>query len=326
MSRILVTGGLGALGTYLVPRLVNQGNDLTLMVRPTKKQTALERTREKFPGIPLEVMSLDVLDKFPADFPSFDSIWHAAAILDLGESKSGEIWHTNVDGTWNMISLFHQIDCPEFNFISTAYTQGRNTYERSKVKCEEMLAQEAAHTNKAITVFKPSIIIGTPKNPGPIQGVTLVAKAIFMVHRKAEKARRFVQEHMLLPAMEPVLRLPGDPDAHLNIIPVDVVVNTIIRIVAEGRKSRHFYITNPNPPTVNEVAHEIGEAFDIDFRIERKFKASILERVIRNQTKALSPYLWEDQMFDTEVDPSYTIPGGYTTELVSKSFNPNSIS
>lgn len=326
MSRILLTGGLGALGTYLVPGLINQGHDLTLMVRPTKKKTAVERAKEKFPDLPIEVMPYDILEDFTGHWPSFDSLWHSAAILDLGESRSEEIWRTNVSGTQHMLQLAKAIGCSEFNFISTAYTDGRNTYERSKLECQRIIHEFEFGREVAIKVFKPSVIIGTPENPGPIQGVTLVAKAIFMVHRKAEKARKFVQEHMLLPVMDMGIRLPGDPAAHLNVIPVDVVTDNIIRLAQGERTDGYFNITNPNPPTVNEVAQEIGTAFDIDFRIEQKFKASIPERIIRTQTKALSPYLWEDQVFDTEVDPSYSIPKGYITELVSKSFKSDNIS
>jgi nucleoside-diphosphate-sugar epimerase len=167
------------------------------------------------------------------------------------------------------------------------------------------------------TILKPSILIGTPENPGPIQGVTLVAKALMIMLKVVDRTVKGISSVAMLPTLEGVTRLKGVPESHLNVIPVDIVAEGIARSFLE--KNRILYLTNPNPPTVQEVASEIGNAFGHRFVLQEEFKASIPERILQKETKPVQPYLTSDQHFPSILEDYYLEPG-YIELLVRKSF------
>lgn len=323
MSRVFITGGLGDLGHRLVEKLDDQGHELWLLARPARKKSAADRVADRFPHLSdrLHVVEGELgangLADFKGPLPEVDTIWHVAARLDLSETHADDIWQTNYEGTRTIVNLCNHLGVDRFIYVSTAYTQQRNSYERSKEKAEQLIHDKISDKTR-VTIFKPSIIIGTADDPGPLQGVTLVAKAVLLAHRKMESVRRFVEDHMLMPVIEPKFRLQGCPTAPLNIIPVDVVANNMIELMDHtGIK----YITNPCPPPVDDVAQEIGLALNVNFRIVPDFRPSIIERLIGRELRPLDPYLhYADQSFPTVVDPDYRIPPGYVTELIRTAF------
>lgn len=320
MAKILVTGGLGALGTQLIPQLVESKHDVTLAVRRSKKLQAHQRVEQHFPDLPLKTLPFDVLDEYGGPINLFEQIWHMAALLDLGTGRNTEVWQTNVEGTRNVVKLAKELGS-DLVFVSTAYTQGRNTYELSKERAEGIVLDEEILKKCRVTIFKPSIIIGTPEHPGPVQSVTLVARSIFRAHRKVDAVRRFIQDHILMPVMEPVVRLPGEPQSRLNVIPADVVATTMKRWMDSPGwlNPLPVYLTNPNPPTVNEVMGEIGEAINISSRVVSEFRPSIIERIIHREIKPLLPYMEADMEFDTVVDHDYALQPGDIRNLVAAS-------
>ena len=60
---------------------------------------------------------------------------------------------------------------------------------------------------------------------------------------------------MRLPILEPVFRLKGDPEGRLNLIAIDDVVKAMSRIKRPGT----FWLTNPHPPTLEQIVSWIGE-------------------------------------------------------------------
>lgn len=322
MAKVLVTGGLGNLGKYTVPRLVEQGHDVTLLVRPSKKLCAAERIIDTFPrDIFDELMyvegSLTDLPTMPFDKKCLpDTVLHMAASLDLGPDKDWKGFENNVNGTQSVIDFVKKRNVSHLGFVSTAFTQDRNRYESSKKICEGMVEANAIHYS--FTIMKPSVLIGSPQDPGTIQGVTLVAKALFMVLRNLDTIVKKISDVTLLPSMREVIRIEGNPDSLLNILAVDT---------ASLYVSRHFnhpgevvHVTNPNPPTVGQVASEMGRAFDVELRVEKEFKASLPEKILHREIRPIHPYLDTDQAFPSIVDYRYRIEDGYITSMIKRAF------
>jgi len=279
MKNLIVTGASGFVGSSFVPKLIAKG----------KRVYALSRhPPEIAPNlIPLtgDVTKQNLgLDSVPE---KIDAIYHLAAIHRISNNNAEEIWLTNIDGTQNVIDFCLKHSIPRLYFCSTAYTQGRNPYEKSKAFCEQMVTESGI---PEVTIFKPSIIMGTKSNfyPGHVsQFIALLIK----IHKRAELIRRKVEGTLRLPVVEPAFRISGDPDSKLNLVTVDSVVNNMVRIKKPGK----FWLTNPDPPTIRELAGWIGEVIMVDLRIvPDTFKPTPIESQFIRMAAAFKPYLEGD--------------------------------
>lgn len=276
---ILVTGGSGFLGTALTPRLIGKGHRVYSLSRhpPAPAENLIPLTGD--------ILKPDLgLDEVPGDI---HAVHHLAAIHRLGEDKDGSIWQTNVVGTRNVIDFCIQRDIPRLFFCSTAYSGGRNTYEASKRRCEHMVTGSKI---PRATIFKPSIVVGTEAHfyHGHFSQFVLL---LIKVHRRADTIRRKVEGLLRLPLLEPVHRIRGNPNGNLNLVPLDQVVNAMVEIDDEGT----FWLTNPRPPRIQQLADWVSEIVMLIIKIEPEpFKPSLVEMAFDKRTKAFTPYLEGD--------------------------------
>ncbi len=273
---ILVTGASGFLGSVLVPRLLAKGHDIYALSRHPPA-----RDKNLVPVIgDILKPNLDLV-KVPKNI---DAVYHLAAIHRLGKDKDGSIWDTNVNGTQNVIDFCVRHDIPHLYFTSTAFTQGRNIYERSKALCETMVKESGI---PKVTTFKPSIIMGTKQHfyPGHFsQFVGLVVK----LHQRAELVRRKLEGTLCLPVLEPVFRIRGNPSGRLNLIQVDQVAWGMANIEETGT----FWLTHPNPPTLQQLCDWVGELIMVKIKVEPEFKPTPFEAGFQKMIEAFQPYLW----------------------------------
>jgi len=213
--------------------------------------------------------------------------------------KDGSIWQTNVEGTKNVLEFCAKHKISQLCFTSSAYTQGRNTYEQSKALCETLVRKSDI---PRVVIFKPSIVMGTEENfyPGHFsQFVSLVIK----VHQRAELIRRKVEGTLRLPVIEPVLRIKANPEAKLNLVPVDVITHAMVNI----ERPETYWLTHPDPPTIGQLVRWIGKSTMVKIKIEHTFKATPIEAIFSKMTAAFTPYLWGDNFpSDIKKCPSIT--------------------
>ncbi|GAH58572.1 unnamed protein product, partial [marine sediment metagenome] len=278
MSNILVTGASGFLGQALVPKLLERGHRVFGLSR--HPPAAGENLIPLVGDVTQENLGLE---EVPGDI---HAVHHLAAIHRLGEDKDGSIWETNVQGIRNVIDFCIKHRIPHLLFCSTAYTQGRNPYERSKVLCE-LMAREADIPR--VTIFKPSVVMGTAEHfyPGHLyQFVSLVIK----IHQRAEVLRRKIEGTLRLPVVEPVFRMKANPEGKLNLVPIDAVVDAMARIEEPGT----FWLTHPNPSTLAQLVEWVGEFIMVKMKIEPSFKPTLIEAAFEKMSAAFTPYLWGD--------------------------------
>lgn len=159
MTKILVTGGAGYIGSHACKALAAAGftpvtfDNLDTGWRDAVKFGPFEE------GDLLDRSRLD--EVFAKHKPA--AVMHFAALSQVGESMSdpGRYWRVNVMGSLNLIEAAVAAGCPNFVFSSTCATYGEqdgvtldescaqepiNAYGASKRAIEEMLVQfEAAH-------------------------------------------------------------------------------------------------------------------------------------------------------------------------------------
>ncbi len=239
---------------------------------------------EKLTPVVGDILKLGLgMENVPEDIVA---IYHLAAIHRLGNDPDGSIWETNVEGTKNVIKLCLNFNIPRLYFVSSAYTQGRNVYERSKALCETMVKESGV---PKVTIFKPSVIMGTAEHfyPGHFsQFVSLLIK----VHQRAEIVRRKIEGTLRLPVIEPVFHMKANPKGVLNIIPLSEVVDAMVHIDKPGT----YWLTHPNPPTLEQLVEWIGEYIMVRIVITDNFKPTPVEMMFQKLSTAFNPYLWGD--------------------------------
>jgi len=278
--RILVTGASGFLGKALLPYLSARNTIYALSRHPP------EGLKNVIPLVGDVIKPRLGLEHIPR---GIDRVYHLAALHHLGEDKDGSIWETNVTGTRSVIALCHKYEINQLYFCSTAYAvgDGRNVYEKSKILCEEMVKKSGI---PKIVIFKPSVVMGTKENPYPghfSQFVTLLARS----HNRAEIIRRKVEGALRLPLIEPVLRVRGNPEGYLNLVTIDEVVKGM----AKSRTAGIYWLTNPYPPTLGQLAEWISEMIRVRFSFHvKEFKRTPIESLVSHKVSVFGPYLWGD--------------------------------
>lgn len=279
--KTLVTGGTGFLGSALIPRLLSRGDEVIALARDIEKAKKILPKEVRIVEGDIVLPECGVKEEL-----GVSACYHLAAIHRLGDDQTGEIWETNVGGTANVIEFCKRHGVERLFFVSSAYTQGRNAYERSKSCCEWMVKNSSI---PKVTIFKPSIIMGTPQHfyPGHVsQFISLLIK----VHEGAEVVRRKIEGSLRLPVLEPVFRLKANPEGKINLISIEDVVKAITDIHEPGT----YWLTHPSPPTVAEICQWVSELILVKIKIEPLFKPTRLEAMFFKMAKAFEPYLWGD--------------------------------
>jgi thioester reductase-like protein len=287
MTYILLTGGTGLLGRYLLRDLTLADVPLAVLVRRTRWESAVQRIEsilarwenelgralarpvvlEGDIAQPLLGLSADDLRWVAANCRS---ILHSAASLTFqAEEADGEPWRSNVQGTRQVLAVCRQAGIREYHHVSTAYVCGKrrgrileseldvgqqpgNDYEQSKVTAEKEVL--AADCFDRVTVYRPSIIVGDSRT-----GYTTSYHGFYTPLRVA---------HSLLQTFSPESIFNGDwlggielqGDERKNLVPVEWVSAAIGWLVThEECHGRTYHLTNPQPTTALDMKVAISE-------------------------------------------------------------------
>jgi nucleoside-diphosphate-sugar epimerase len=101
------------------------------------------------------------------------------------------------------------------------------------------------------------------------------------------------------------IRVPGDPDALINLVPIDYVADAIVAILEKSESiDQIFHITNPNPPKLSELRDLVMPLLgikDIQVKIDRELeqkRLSTVEKLFLRQTRSYYSYLFSKLRFD----------------------------
>lgn len=130
-GRILLTGGLGYIGSHTAVELLNEGYDVVIIDNLyNSKMKCLDRIKQITgkEGIPFEKVDLkniEQVDKVFADYKP-TTVIHFAAMKAVGESVSKplEYYDNNVSGTINLLRVMQTHNSNKFIFSSSACVYG----------------------------------------------------------------------------------------------------------------------------------------------------------------------------------------------------------
>jgi dihydroflavonol-4-reductase len=175
-TKILVTGGTGFLGAYILRELVEKGYPVRAIHRQGTIPFFLPASiREK-----VEWIRCDIRDPVGLEdaMTGADAVVHAAAKISFTQKERKELWSVNIDGTANVVNTALTLGVRRFLYVSSVAALGR-TGEKEEVTEEKSWENSRYNTNYAISKFRgemevwraigeglPAVIV----NPGTILG------------------------------------------------------------------------------------------------------------------------------------------------------------
>lgn len=269
---VLLTGGTGLVGQYLVKELLTAGQRVALVVRHGKKMTARERVEafmqrwEAETGSVLPRPVVLVGDVCDANLGLSDEaldwvgehcsrVIHSAAVLTFhGKSMDDDPWRTNLGGTRNVVELCEKFDIQELHYLSTAYVCGkrddrvmetdldcgqefRNDYEECKCQAEKLV--HAANIDSK-TIYRPAVIVGDSKT-----GYTVTYHGLYLYLRLMATLVP-LQKRNENGLIETKIRLPMDGDEPRNLVTVDWVAEVVAHIFLDRSAHGQTYHLTPD--------------------------------------------------------------------------------
>jgi diaminopimelate decarboxylase len=250
-QKILITGGTGFIGEYVVRALL--GHEMYLMVRdiPQKKIKGVTYLKGDF-------TNRDTL--LNLQLPKLDKILHLGGLYDVNANKL-DLYTANVKGTMAMLSLARHVGVDRFIYISSIFASGKyqgeipahyinfkeygwtNYYEETK-----FLAEEEVHDSSIPhSIIRLPIVVGD-SNTGYFKNVNGIYKLLDLMweHKK------------LFPF------IPFNAENKLHIAPVDYVAQMIALFTDAPFDQEYFNIADPDPLTLSEFTTLVTKKLGIN--------------------------------------------------------------
>ena len=149
---VLVTGGTGFLGSYIIKELVEKNYPVR----------AIRRTTSKIPFYisanifeQVQWVEGDILDPVSLDeaMEGADAVIHSAAIISFAKADKKKMYHVNVQGTANVVNAAIEKNISRLVHISSVAALGRNKLG-GHVNEERKWQESSMNTHYAISKYK----------------------------------------------------------------------------------------------------------------------------------------------------------------------------
>ncbi|MBL4650624.1 MAG: NAD-dependent epimerase/dehydratase family protein [Aureispira sp.] len=191
-KQVLVTGGTGFLGAYLLAYLVQKGYQIKAIKRKTSSMNLVKGIESQ-----IEWLEGDILDTpfLETAMKGVQQVYHAAAIVSFDPKDAAFMLKVNAEGTANMVNAALYEGIEKFVHISSIAALGRKEFQphinetvhwenskensnyaisKFKAECEVWRGMQEGLN---IAIVNPSVIIGAGNwNQGSCQLVQKVAK------------------------------------------------------------------------------------------------------------------------------------------------------
>lgn len=272
---ILITGGTGFLGSYLIRELCGEFDTVYVLSRQGSLKKFSDLSNIKFVTgdiTSLEVLSLEGVERTQF-LESVDVILHAAALYELSASYSDCFIH-NVVGTQNILHLANTMkNLKAFYYVSTIAVGDPDTffleedvfpkrkhffdaYSETKYLAEQII-RENTSSNYVTRIFRPGIIIGdsVTKKMSKIDGPYYFIEAF----KKYSASLKYV----------PLLPLSFNPHSKMPIIPVDHCARFMRLLIQRDKfekKLKTYHLVSLESPTLKEFLSDLNARFGVKTR------------------------------------------------------------
>ncbi len=311
--KILILGGTGFLGKFLVKELTEIASHIYIITRNSSSTTFKNYSN-------IELVSGDITN--PEIFYDLEQkkkilsectlVIHAAALYDLQASYE-DLYQQNVIGTQNVLRLLKQMNKIElFYYISSIAVASEqkemtkekriedrsafpDNYSKTKYFAENLVNDFATNVKDLpIRIIRPGIIVGDSVN-GEIEKVSGPYYFLELI----QKISKFLK-------LIPSLPLAFNPKTLLNIIPVDHVAHFVYLLIKRDDSSRElkfYHLVSVNPPTIQNFIDDIA----LEYELKTKFypvKSNIFIRSVLpliKIPKELIPFMFSLNSYDIKL-------------------------
>lgn len=324
---IAITGATGFLGLRLLPLLMERAGPIVVLAN-AGTAPALDRIERHFRAVgeptarvrDLSVLPIDLTrpllglpqDKFKALSSRLTEIWHCAGSIDLF-GPAERVRPINVAGTHAVLGLASG-GTPMVFHVSTAFVAGGRTigligendldgsygfesaYEQSKFDGEQAVRDWSRRTGRPAVIFRPSVLV-TDRAPA-LGGASHPLLVAFRLTDRVEPllaAQRAAGVRLRV-------RLAADPEAHLNLIPVELAARLMVgladRVQPNGVYTVH--ITYPHEVSVATLLSLFERRYPVDIEIVpvSPHDPTLLESLVVEQMRGFAPTLFHHRYFD----------------------------
>jgi nucleoside-diphosphate-sugar epimerase len=246
--RAFVTGGTGFIGSRVIKRLRDRGDEVVALVRTPSKAADLQAT-----GTELIEGDLSSDDAIKRGTEGADAVFHIGAVYKVGIPKKErpELWEANVEGTRRILDAAQAAGVKKIVYVSTGNvfgdTKGRvvdETYQRdlddgwlsyydeTKYRSHELVKERMA-AGAPIVIVQPGVVYG----PGDHSEI---GNLIDQLKTGKLKMRMF-------------------PDAGYNFVFVDDVADGIVLAYDKG-KVGESYLLGGQIGTMDDLYNETARA------------------------------------------------------------------
>lgn len=149
-EKVLVTGGTGFLGAYIIQALVENGYAVRAIHRsanyPDFIPASIIQNVEWVEGDILDVVSLEEA------MQGIDCVVHAAAMVSFHKADKRNLFQINIDGTANVVNMAIETGISKMYYISSVAALGR-TSNGELVNEEKKWVNTKTNTNYAISKY-----------------------------------------------------------------------------------------------------------------------------------------------------------------------------
>ncbi len=329
---VLITGATGLLGRYLLRDLTLADARLAVLVRPSRKATAVHRVenvmchwdRELGRSLPRPVVLEGEITEPDLGLDARGTRWvaencgrllhNAASLTFQSTSPQGEPWRSNIEGTKHVLELCRNAGIRQFHQVSTAYVCGlrqglilesdvdvgqtlSNDYEKSKLASEKMV--RGATFLDQVTVYRPAIIIGdsVTGHTTTFHGFYAPLAAVSAISQAAERDATGM--------MHESARFPLSGFETKNLVPVDWVSAVMSHVLMNPElHGKTYHLTPKHPVTARLLADIIEETIGLySVQLEGGGRKLVglteYEELFAELIQVYATYWKDDPVFDT---------------------------
>ena len=148
--KILVTGGTGFLGSYLLRYLVEQGVDVRATRRANSPMRLVDNIKDKVEWVEADVLDVVALEEA---MQGIDCIYHCAAVVSFDPKEAKILKQINVEGTANVVNMALRTGVKRLLHVSSIAAVGRSK-ETPNVNEKIMFVRNPMNTEYAISKFQ----------------------------------------------------------------------------------------------------------------------------------------------------------------------------
>lgn len=243
--KIIITGGAGFIGKYLVSYLLDKGNKIIVFDNFSNSE---ENTMKDFIKKGVKVINGDIrkFEEIVKETENQDVLIHLAAKISVSESflNPSETFEVNVDGTKNVLKACKRNNIKKIIIASSAAVYGESS---SQIKLKEN-----SKTNPISPYGKSKLVMEQEIKNNNIDCVVLRFFNIFGVGQKSEYSGVITKFIEMISSNKP-LEIFGDGMQTRDFVSINDVVQSVYDSIKNGTNGT-YNIASGKAITINQLA------------------------------------------------------------------------